>query len=143
MDRKRIETALGTLVVLAGLSFIAAAYNTADLQRTRGYTIEARFFKVGGLQEGNEVRIGGIKVGTVSNLVLDPQTYDAVAEITLHPKLKIPVDSVAAIGTDGLLGGQYLILEPGTETELLKAGDVMERTKDASSLEDIIGDIIF
>ena len=143
MSRTKIETVIGSLVVLAGFAFLFAAYSTADLSQAEGYTLEARFFKIGGLQEGNEVRIGGSKVGTVSSVSLDQETYDAVAKMTVDPKLKLPVDSVIAVASDGLLGGQYVSIEPGSEEGSLKPGGSFEQIRDWQSLEDIIGDIIF
>lgn len=143
MTRNIVETVLGALVLVAGLAFLLAAYNTADLRQAKGYSLEARFFKIGGLQEGNEVRIGGIKVGTVSSVNLDQETYDAVAKMTVDPRLKLPVDSVVTVASDGLLGGQYVNIQPGSETDTLQPGGSFEQVQDWQSLEDIIGDIIF
>jgi phospholipid/cholesterol/gamma-HCH transport system substrate-binding protein len=138
-----VETVLGAVVVLGGLLLLLFAYNTAQLRTTEGYSLQVLFFKVGGLQEGNEVRVGGVKVGSVSRVHLDPETYDAVVSISLDPGLRLPVDTVAAIAADGIFGGKYMQLEPGQEKEVLKPGETIEQVRDAASLEDLIGEAIF
>jgi phospholipid/cholesterol/gamma-HCH transport system substrate-binding protein len=96
-----------------------------------------------GLAKGSDVRISDIKVGTVQGLRLDSQTYDAVVTMTIMPKVKIPVDSVASISSEGILGGKYIRLEPGTEKTYLADGASLKKTKDFRSLEDQVGEIIF
>jgi phospholipid/cholesterol/gamma-HCH transport system substrate-binding protein len=143
MINNLVESALGAVVVLGGLVFLIFAYNTAQLRTTEGYALQALFFKVGGLQEGNEVRVGGVKVGSVARVHLDPETYDAVVEMTVDPGLELPVDTVAAIAVDGIFGGKYIQLEPGEEQRMLKPGGTIEQVRDAASLEDLIGEAIF
>jgi phospholipid/cholesterol/gamma-HCH transport system substrate-binding protein len=143
MNKMVVESVLGAIVVLGGLIFLTFAYETAQLQTSEGYPLKALFFKVGGLQEGNEVRIGGVKVGTVSRVHLDPETYDAIVEMTVQPRLQLPVDTVAAIAADGIFGGKYIQLEPGREPQVLEPGGTIEQVRDAASLEDLIGEAIF
>lgn len=143
MNRSYVESVLGAVVVVAGLVFVFLAYSAATFETAKGYPLTALFFKVGGLQQGNEVRIGGVKVGTIASVHLDPDTYDSVVKMTVSKRLKLPVDTVAAIAVDGIFGGKYLLLEPGQETAVLKPGDVFQRVRDAASLEDLIGEAIF
>ncbi|MFQ5955769.1 MAG: MlaD family protein [Kiloniellales bacterium] len=143
MNKTLVESVIGGTVVLAALVFLYLAYTTARFEAAEGYPLEALFFKVGGLQQGNEVRIGGVKVGTVSSVRIDPETYDTVVRFTVSSKLRLPVDTVAAIAGEGIFGGRYVLLEPGRETAVLKPGDTFERVRDSASLEDLIGEAIF
>jgi len=143
MNRMLVETVLGAVVVVGGLVFVFFAYSTATFETSSGYPLKALFFKVGGLQQGNEVRIGGVKVGTISSVHLDPDTYESVVQLTVNSRLNLPVDTVAAIADDGIFGGKYLLLEPGREKALLKPTDTFQQVRDAASLEDLIGEAIF
>jgi phospholipid/cholesterol/gamma-HCH transport system substrate-binding protein len=109
----------------------------------RETVIGTAFYKVGGLAKGSDVRISGIKMGTVQNLRLDSRTYNAVVTMTIMPKVKILVDSVASISSEGIPGGKYIRLEPGTEKTYLADGASLKKTKDFRSLEDQVGKIIF
>ncbi len=143
MTNRLVESVIGAVVALAGLVFIYFAYAAATFEAAEGYAFQALFFKVGGLQQGNEVRVGGVKVGTVSSVHLDPDTYDTVVRFTVSSKLRLPVDTVAAIAGEGIFGGRYVSLEPGRETKVLEPGDTFERVRDSASLEDLIGEAIF
>lgn len=143
MGRNAIETVLGAVVLLVAGMFVFFAYNTAQVKAVRGYDVTASFFKVGGLSTGSDVRINGIKVGTVVDRRLDPETYDAVVRMSIESDVKIPSDTVAAIGSEGILGGLYVRLIPGTEKEYVAAGGTIAKTRDFRSLEDQVGEIIF
>ncbi len=143
MNRTYFESVLGAVVVVGGLVFVYLAYSAATFETAKGYPLTALFFKAGGLQQGNEVRIGGVKVGTIASVHLDPETYDSVIKMIVSSRLKFPVDTVAAIADDGIFGGKYLLLEPGQEKAVMKSGDTFERVRDAASLEDLIGEAIF
>ncbi len=143
MNRTYVESLLGAVVVVGGLVFVFLAYSAATFETAKGYPLTALFFKAGGLQQGNEVRIGGVKVGTIASVYLDPETYDSVVQLTVSSRLEFPVDTVAAIADDGIFGGKYLLLEPGQEKAVMKPGDTFERVRDAASLEDLIGEAIF
>ena len=108
-----------------------------------GYEVRANFFKVGGLTAGSDVRINGIKVGTVSSSTLDTKTFEAVVLMSISPEVKLPVDTIAGIGSEGIVGGKYVRLEPGSAGEFVEAGGALKKTKDYRSLEDQVGEIIF
>ena len=92
---------------------------------------------------GSDVRINGIKVGTVIAQKLDNEDYIAEVKMSIAPDIKLPVDSVAAIVSDGLVGDKFIKIEPGHGKEMLKDGDVIQNTKDFKTLEDMVGEIIF
>ena len=143
MGRNAIETVLGAAVLLVAGLFVYFAYNTAQIKAVTGYEVSARFFKVGGLAKGSDVRISGIKVGTVTDSSLDPVTFDAVITMSISPDVKLPADTAATIASSGLLGDKYIMLLPGNETARLETGGLIANTKDYRSLEDQVGEIIF
>ncbi len=141
--RNMVETVMGAVVLVVAGLFVFFAYSTAQVRSVQGYEVTARFFKVGGLRTGGDVRINGIKVGTVSSLHLDNQTYDAVVNMSIDRAYQLPEDTVAAIGSQGILGGAYVRLEPGKSKNRIASGGAISKTKDFRSLEDQVGEIIF
>lgn len=143
MGRNAIETVMGAVVLLVAGMFLYFAYSTADIRAVQGYRISAAFYKIGGLNKGGDVRINGIKVGTVTSQALDPESYDAIVSMSILPGIKLPVDSTAAIASDGMLGGKYVRLIPGSKKSYLADGGKITKIKDFKSLEDQVGKIIF
>jgi len=143
MGRNPIETIMGALVLMVAAVFLAFAYTSADLRQVKGYTLTAEFLRAGGLDTGGDVRVAGIPVGTVVSQRLDPDSYEAVVEMSILDSVRLPADTRAAITSDGLLGGTYVKLVPGNDTEILGAGDSIRHTEDYQSLEDLVGEIIY
>lgn len=143
MGRNLIETIMGGVVLAVAAFFLAFAYKHADLKQVTGYEITAQFASIGGLAPGSDVRINGIKVGTVTGHALDPDTFNAVVRLTIMPEIRLPKDTVATIATEGLLGGKFLKLEPGRSSERIAEGGAITRTKDYKSIEEMVGELIF
>jgi phospholipid/cholesterol/gamma-HCH transport system substrate-binding protein len=143
MSRNLIETVIGVVVIAVAVLFVYIAYTTAEVRALPGYQLTASFFKVGGLNPGSDVRIAGVKVGTVVERRLDPASFDAVVVMSVANEIRLPEDTVAAIASEGLLGGKYVRLEPGTATATLAPGDRIRETRSFKSLEDQVGEIIF
>ncbi len=143
MTRNLLETLLGAIVLIVAIVFLGFAYNASQLGDDSGYELIARFDRVDGLQRGADVRIGGIKIGTVIDQNLDPTTYRAEVRFTIRDDVKLPTDSSVAVASDGLLGGKYLSLVPGGDVDMLAAGDEITLTQSAINLEDLIGRFIF
>ena len=138
---RNIVVGMVTLVVLvfaAGLSF-----SSSKLDTPTGITIIAEFSQIDGLAVGNEVRMSGIKIGTVTGHRLDPETFDAVVTMTIKPEVKLPNDTMASIARAGMIGGKYIRLRPGRSKGLLKSGGTIEKTEHFKSLEEQVGEIIF
>jgi len=109
-----------------------------------GYQITARFQNVGGLKVRAPVSMGGVPLGKVIGIHFDPQTFDAVVTMEIDQKFsQIPDDTYAKIYTAGLLGEQYLGLEPGGSDQNLKAGSELKLTQSALVLEEVIGQFLF
>jgi phospholipid/cholesterol/gamma-HCH transport system substrate-binding protein len=143
MGRNLIETIMGAVVLLVAGFFLVFAYTHADLREVKGYEISAQFASVGGLDLGADVRINGIKIGTVASNALDPVTFNAVVKLTIMPEIKLPTDTVATIATEGLLGGKFVKLQPGRAVERIAEGGAISRTKDYKSIEEMVGELIF
>lgn len=143
MGRNAVETVLGAVVLLAAAVFVQFAYSTAEVKAVEGYRVSAVFYKIGGLGKGSDVRINGIKVGTVVGHNLNSDTYDAVVKMTITPEIKLPTDTVAIIASEGMMGDKYVRLEPGSAKTYIDAGGKITKTKDFRSLEDQVGEIIF
>lgn len=143
MNKKPVETIMGIVVVFVAAFFLYFAYQVSDLQVVKGYEVTAKFLKVGGLNVGSDVRINGIKVGTVVAQKLDTQDYIAEVKMSIAPDIMLPKDSVVAIVSDGLVGDKFIRIEPGKDKETVVNGDVMTNTKDFKTLEDMVGEIIF
>ncbi len=143
MNKKPMETIMGLVVLVVAAFFLFFAYKVSDLQVVKGYEVTARFLKVGGLNVGSDVRINGIKVGTVIAQKLDTQNYDAEVVMSIAPDIKLPKDSTAVIVGDGLIGDKFIKIEPGTSKDLLANGDEIAKVKDFKTIEDMVGEIIF
>lgn len=143
MGRNAVETILGAVVLLVAGMFVFFAYGSAQVKGVSGYELRANFLKVGGLTAGSDVRINGIKVGTVTSSELNPKTFEAVVVMSIAPEVKLPDDSSAGIGSEGIVGGKYVRLEPGASKTVLSPGGVIKKAKDYRSLEDQVGEIIF
>lgn len=143
MHRNLIETLLGAVVLgVAGL-FLAFAYSTADLGRGSGYEVHADFTTVGALKVGSDVRLAGIKIGTVVRQELDTESFLARVTLTVDPAVKLPTDSSASISSEGLLGGNFVDLAPGGAADTLKPGDRIQYTQDAVDMMQLLSKFIF
>lgn len=143
MRRNVIETVLGAVVLVVAGFFLFFAYTSSSVRPVSGYKLEARFSSTGGLSAGSDVRISGVKVGTVTGQFLDKQTFQAVVQMEIDRSIQLPRDTSASIASESLLGGRYLQLEPGGEEDKLKEGDVIEYTQSAVNLEELLGRFIF
>lgn len=148
MDRVRaIEIGVGLFVAagLAALFMLAMKVsNLSSMSNDQGYELVARFENVGGLKVRSPVSVGGVRVGRVAAIDYDMETFEAVVRLNIAPQYdKFPKDTSARIFTAGLLGEQYVALEPGGDEEVLKPGDSIQLTQSALVLEQIIGQFLF
>lgn len=143
MSKKPVETIMGIVVLLIAVLFLVFAYRVSDLQVVKGYEVNAKFFKVGGLNIGSDVRINGVKIGTVMSQKLSNEDYMVDVVLSISSDVKLPDDSVASITSDGLMGNKFVKIEPGNAKIFLSNGDEIKKTKDFETLEDLIGKFIF
>ncbi len=143
MGRNLVETVMGAVVLAIAGFFLAFAYNTSDLRKVTGYAIVAKFSSVEGLGAGSDVRIGGVKIGSVSEQKLDPKDYRAIIVMSILSDIKIPIDSEASVTSDGLLGANYVRIRPGHDENYLEPGGEITKTYDVVDLEQLMGRVIF
>ena len=146
MGKKGVEALVGLFVLLglAGLVFLSLqAANLASFGNRDGYAVSARFDNIGGLKARAPVRSAGVTVGRVTSITLDPKTFQGVVNMEIDNEFQFPRDSSAKILTAGLLGDQYIGLEPGGDEKNLAPGDVIRQTQSAIVLENLIGQFLF
>jgi phospholipid/cholesterol/gamma-HCH transport system substrate-binding protein len=143
MQKNILETLMGAVVLIVAGGFLFFAYEGSHMRVEDGYTVSSKFANISGISLGSDVRVGGIKVGVVSSLTLDPKTYEAVAGLQIRKDTQLPKDSSAAIVSSGLLGEKYIQLSPGGDDKMLKNGDKIQFTQSAVNLEEMIGKFMF
>ena len=146
MGKKSIETFVGIFVLLgfAGLVFLALkAANLGSFSSGETYQLTARFDNIGGLKVRAPVKSAGVTVGRVSSITLDPVRYQGFVKLDINHDVKFPNDSSARILTSGLLGDQYLGIEPGAQEKSFASGDEIKQTQSAVVLESLISQFLF
>ena len=143
MQNSIVETLIGAAVVAVAVLFLAFAYSSSGSGPVSGYEVMAKFNRADGVNVGSDVRLSGIKVGTVSKLSLDSKTYNAVVTMALARDVKLPDDSSIRITSEGLLGNQYLSIEPGSSMKYIMAGGEIENTQGAIDLVGLLGKAVF
>ena len=137
------ETLTGALVLLVALGFLAYAIAHSGRSVSSGYPLQAKFDNIAGLTVGNDVKIAGVKVGTVTDETINPQTFDALVTMEIRDDIQLPKDSAASIVSESLLGGKFISLSPGGDTTNLKPGQTISITQSSVSLEELLGKFIF
>jgi len=146
MSRTTLDLWVGFFVVIGmgALLFLALKVgNLGGSNFTETYVVMARFDNIGGLKVRAPVKSAGVVVGRVTNIAFDTSGYRAEVTFSLDTRYQFPRDTIATILTSGLLGEQYLGLDPGGDAEMLKGGDVVQITQSAVVLEKLIGQFMF
>lgn len=144
MPRRSIaEVLTGAIVLLVAAGFLAYAVAHSGRGAATGDTFFARFDHVDGLPIGADVRLAGVKIGSVTAATIDPKTYLAKVAFTVRTGIGLPKDTSASITSDGLLGGNYLSLAPGGDETMLKPGETITITQSAVNLQELLGKFIF
>lgn len=137
-----VETLIGAAVLAVGVLGVAFFYTTGNVSAGAGYPVHAEFGKIGGLTVGSDVRLGGVKVGTVTDMTLDPASYRATVTMSVREEIRLPEDSVAKIVTYSLMGDPVVALEIGAEETMLSAGGRVQYTQDAVNVVDLVARLI-
>jgi phospholipid/cholesterol/gamma-HCH transport system substrate-binding protein len=132
-ERTEIVAGAAILAVAAGFA-IYAVQGSGMVGAVESYPLTASFRSVEGISIGTDVRLAGVKVGTVTGLTLNPETYFADAVITMRKDVAVPTDSTILISSEGLLGGNFVEVQPGGALEMLEPGGEIEDTQGAVSL---------
>lgn len=131
---ERAELVVGAVVLAIAAGFLAWSTDAFGGATQGSYPLRAAFPSVDGVEKGTEVRLAGVRIGRVSDVRLNPETYFAEAELRVPQTILLPTDSAALIQSDGLLGGSYIELQPGGSDEMLAPGDEIEDVQGAVSL---------
>jgi phospholipid/cholesterol/gamma-HCH transport system substrate-binding protein len=141
--RNFAEVASGAVVLVVAFGFLGYAVVHSGRSAASGYELLAKFDHIDGLAVGSDVRLAGVKVGSVLSARIDPASYQAVVALSVQNDVKLPADSSAEITSDSLLGGEYLSLSPGGDSRMLQPGQAITITQGAVSLEQLLGKFIF
>lgn len=143
--RSLAEVLAGAVVVLVAVAFLAYAVTNSGRSGLSGpgVTLTAKFDRIDGLAPGADVRIAGVKVGSVVDQRIDPQTFLAVLTLRVDGALRLPSDSSAEIASEGLLGGRFVSIVPGGSERIIADRGEITITQSAVSLESLLGRFIF
>ena len=142
MANQATETLIGAIVLAVAGGFLVYAANTADMSIRGGYPLSAEFRAAEGLDPGSDVRLAGVKVGSVTSLGLNRDNYFAIVGMAVDEDVKIPEDSVAKIASDGLLGGNFVDIDPGASNFMLEPGAAFQNTQGSVNLIDLVSKAI-
>jgi phospholipid/cholesterol/gamma-HCH transport system substrate-binding protein len=143
MRRNIIETIMGAAVILVAVGFVVFAFSATGVSSVDGYRVTARFDNAQGVNPGTDVRMAGVKIGSVVEQELNPNTYFAEVTLAIQEDIRLPQDTSARIVPEGLLGGNYVNLEPGGAEETIPDGGQIQYTQGAVNLIDLIGRFMF
>lgn len=133
------ETLIGGIVVAIAAAFLFFAYTSTGSGNVSGYDVTAKFSSADGIANGTDVRLHGIKIGTVSAMVLDPKTYLAVVKLSIHKDVKLPDNSSVKITSSGFLGSSYIAVQPGGSDKMIADGGELTNTQGSVDVMGLIG----
>jgi phospholipid/cholesterol/gamma-HCH transport system substrate-binding protein len=137
------EVLAGAFVLAVAIGFMAFAIAHSGRSTGSGYTLYARFDHIDGLSPGGDVKIAGVKVGSVTSQRIDTKSFTAIVTMKVRDDIKLPKDTSAEIDSESLLGGKYINLSPGGDDAELQPGQTITITQSAVSLEQLLGKFIF
>ncbi|HWK47409.1 MAG TPA: outer membrane lipid asymmetry maintenance protein MlaD [Stellaceae bacterium] len=143
MTRNIMETVMGALVLVVAVIFLIFAYSSAQVRSVAGYEVVAKFSSVDGVRPGTDVKISGIKIGSITKQTLDPKTFQAQLTLSIDPSVKLPADTQASITSAGLIGDRYVSLVPGGADDDIPPGGTIKFTQSPANIESLIGQYIF
>lgn len=144
----RVELFVGAFIIAAFFGLVMLAFKVSGLTKvfdTGGtYTVTANFTEIGGLKQRARVTVAGVQIGSVSDITLDDDHFHAIVSLKINNSIaNLPADTIASIATSGLIGDNYVMLQPGADDEYLKNGGVIEFTDPAIVLERLIGQFLY
>ena len=145
MKRTSLEIVVGAFLLAGFISFSWLAVKMGDINpfQSETYPMTARFTSISGLKEGSTIELAGVVVGKVSQNELDAGDYEAVVHLNIDKTIELTDDSIASIRTSGIIGDKFIKLTPGGSDIMLEAGDEIDETESAISLEELVSKYIF
>jgi len=142
MRQNYVEALIGAAVLVVAAFFFIMVYSSSQKDVKDGYVLFANFQSVEGINVGSNVKIGGVKVGVVKNITLNPETYEANVALFIDGTIKMPKDSSAQVSSEGFLGGKFISLEPGGSDTMLDKDGVIQSTQSSLGFESLIGKFV-
>lgn len=142
LDRQSVHMLLGGAVFLVGASALVLSQSGAGPKSGGGYELTARFGSIAGIGTGTKILLAGIEVGEVVHRAYEPERQRAIIHMSMRGDIEIPLDTVAMIVSDGLMGNKYIKLLPGGEIEMMRDGDTFEYVQDSIIFEEILEKVI-
>ena len=143
MQHNLVETLVGAFVIAISAIFLSYGYSVSDMSPKSGYKLIAEFDRIDGLTVGSDVRMSGIKVGTVIDQELNKQNFYATVTLSINDDIELPDDTSAKITMEGLIGGNYVSLTPGGGFDLLTDGDEISYTQGSVDLIGLVSQAMF
>lgn len=146
METRAIDWWVGIFVLLGIAALVVLALRVGNLSGfayDNGYVLHADFNNVGSLKTRSPVKLGGVTIGEVTHIGMNPKTYMAKVTMRIKPAIKLPIDTGASIYTQGLLGEQYVAIQPGGMPQNLKPGGTITMTQGAVNIDQMIGQMVF
>jgi phospholipid/cholesterol/gamma-HCH transport system substrate-binding protein len=138
-----VEAITGAVVLAIASGFFYYVYTTSGTKVVNGYNLYAKFDRIDGLVEGNDIKLSGVKVGDVQHISIDPKTFLARVDMTIDSSIILPDDTSAQIVSESLMGGKYIALVPGGSDASLAPNDQLTYTQSSISIEGLIGKYLF
>lgn len=142
MNKQTLHTVVGAATLLVAAFVVFISHQGGPRETTSGYPIVGRFASIDGIGVGTKVLLTGIEIGKVAGYTYDLEGQRAIVTFTIKEDIKIPLDSVALIVSDGLLGAKYIKIQPGGEIDMMQSGDEFEYVQDAIAFEEILEKVI-
>ena len=139
MQNNVFETLIGAIVVAVAAFFFFYAYTTTNTTSMSGYTVHARLARVDGLNVGTDVRLSGVKIGTISSMTLDPKTYLVDVTLNIRKGIPLPDDTSMAVTSAGIMGGSYVNLTPGGDDQMIPPGGWIKTAQGSVDVMGLIG----
>ena len=145
MGNYKVELSVGLFLAIgiAALVFLAVRLGDFEPFGSDRYALDARFVSSSGLKPGAFVEVGGVRVGKVTAINLDPKSYESVVKLELDPNVELQDDAIASIRTEGIIGDKFVKITPGGSDVILVPGDEILETESSISLEELISKYIF
>jgi phospholipid/cholesterol/gamma-HCH transport system substrate-binding protein len=143
MRNNFFEMIVGTFVLVCAVYFFTFSYKKVNNVGTDKYELAVAFDNADGVDTGTDVKISGVKIGSVASQELDNKTYRAKLKLSIDNDVKLSEDSSAKIVSSGLIGSKYIMIEPGGSDEMLKSGDEIKFSQSSINFEELLGKFIF
>ena len=143
MKSNTFEAIIGAFVITLSIVFLYFGFSSIKLNKSDNYNISALFNRIDGIKIGSDIRMSGIKIGSVSKQELDNKSFEAKVSMSIDSKILIPDDSSAKITSDGLLGGNYISIEPGGSDIFLSNDEEIFFTQGSVDLIGLVGEALF